>query len=368
MFYRFLYYVIGWTLKVYYRKIYINGAEKLQQGQTYILTSNHPAGFVEPLIMACYLPRDLYFLTRGDLFENPLYNKVFVATHQIPIYRFRDGFSSMRNNQQSVGMAVQTLVDKKALVVFAEGNTSYQFDARPLQKGFVRIGFQALAENPDLDIKVVPVGISFNNVDQMGSDVILNLGDPIDMRNYYDDDIKKQASGMTALLNTAHERMKELMLIENNTIDEKIVKSAWFEATKEDSSLFPKVIYNADFFKKVKSIIHNEKEMKTPPKNKINGKKNPMLHLAWIPSIPSLLITLIPRLLSNYYKHGKVKKLEFKMPVALAVGLMSYLIMLILLVTISSFIIGFFNALILVIAVIISGFFHLIAWENWKKV
>lgn len=368
MFYRFLYYVIGWTLRIYYRKIYINGAEKLKDGQAYILTSNHPAGFVEPLIMACFLPRDLYFLTRGDLFENPIYNKVFIATHQIPIFRFRDGFSNMRNNQQSVSMAVQTLVEKKALLVFAEGNTSYQFSARPLQKGFARIGFQALNENPDLDIQIIPVGISFNRVDQMGSDVILNLGEPIDMRTYFDEDVKKQTIGMTNLLNTTHQSMKELMLVEDDSIDEQKVKSAWFECASEDSKIFPKIVYNSDFFEKVKKEINNKNVKKYTFNKNINGKKNQLLHLAWIPAIPSLLITLVPRLLSNYYKHKKVKKLEFKMPVALAVGLISYLIMLILIFTIFCFILGFGGALFITVFVIISGFFHLLAWENWKKI
>ncbi|HMP31444.1 MAG TPA: 1-acyl-sn-glycerol-3-phosphate acyltransferase, partial [Saprospiraceae bacterium] len=367
MFYRFLYYVIGWTLKVFYRKIYVNGAEKLKEGQAYILTSNHPAGFVEPLIMACYLHRDLYFLTRGDLFENPLYNKVFVATHQIPIFRFRDGFSNMRNNQQSVGMAVQTLIDKKALLVFAEGNTSYQFDARPLQKGFARIGFQALYEKPDLDIKIVPVGISFNRVDQMGSDVILNIGEPFDMRTYYDEDTKKQAAGMTELLDVTHQKMKDLMLINDATVAEQKVRNAWHHAAKEDRSFLPKLVYNDPFFTKVKELIDSKKEFQISPSKKINGKQNSLLHLFWIVAIPSLVFTILPRLLSNFYKNKKVKKLEFKMPVALAVGLIIYLLLLIIGFIFSCIFFTFGIAILFIIGILISGFFHLLAWENWKK-
>jgi 1-acyl-sn-glycerol-3-phosphate acyltransferase len=361
---------MGLTLKIFYRKIYINGACKLKDGQAYILASNHPAGFVEPLIMACYFPRDLYFLTRGDLFANKIYNYVFTATHQIPIFRFVDGFSSLRNNQQSVGKAIQTLKEKKALLVFAEGNTSYCFNARPLQKGFARIGFQALTEDPSLDIKVMPIGISFNNVDKMGSDVILNVGDPIDLKTYFDTEPSKAASGMNDLLRDTHLQMKQLMLVDDDTMPIIDIRKAWSSAAKDDNLIFPKVVRDTDFFSKIKEDLANKRNQTNNDHLPIiNGNKNTFLPFLWPLAIPSLIFTFVPRLLSSFYKNKKVKKLEFKMPVALAVGLISYLIMMILFLVIFSFIFGFIKALGLLILILLSGLVHVLVWENsFKKV
>lgn len=365
MIYRFLYYVLGWALRAFYRKIYISGTEKLKDNQAYILASNHPAGFVEPLIMACYLPRDLYFLTRGDLFENKLYNYIFTATHQIPIFRFRDGFSNLRNNQQSISRAVDTLKQKKALLIFVEGTTSYQFDARPVQKGFARMGFQALTEDPELNISVLPVGISFSKIDSMGGDVILNIGDPIDMRSYYSEETSASNRGMNALITDTQQGMKELMLTESQDANPDLIRHAWFEATKDDTSFFPKVIYSNDFFIKVKSLINHSENSNALPQ--IFGKKQWWVNIFWILGLPSLIFTFIPRLLSSYYKKNKVEKLEFKIPVALAVGLISYLLLMILILIIFGIITGLLNALLIALFLIVSGFFHLWAWENSQK-
>ena len=327
MIYRFLYYVVGWALKVFYRKINISGTENLIENKAYILACNHPAGFVEPLIMACFLPRDLYFLTRGDLFENKFYNYIFTATHQIPIFRFRDGFSNLRNNQQSISKAVQTLKDKKALLIFVEGTTSYQFDARPPQKGFARMGFQALSEVPDLEIEVLPVGISFSRIDKMGGDVILNIGKPLKLRSYYSEDTAASNKGMNKLIEDTHQSMKQLMLTESNDIEENVIRSAWSEAAKDDKSFLPKVSYSEELFLKSKSLVNSGINNLNIPE--IYGKKQSWIYILWILAVPSLIFTLVPRYLSNYYKKNKVAKLEFKIPVALAVSLISYLIQLI---------------------------------------
>jgi 1-acyl-sn-glycerol-3-phosphate acyltransferase len=365
MIYRFLYYVVGWALKVFYRKINISGSENLIRDKAYILACNHPAGFVEPLIMACFLPRDLYFLTRGDLFENKFYNYIFTATHQIPIFRFRDGFSNLRNNQYSISKAVQTLKDKKALLIFVEGTTSYQFDARPPQKGFARMGFQALAEEPGLDVEVLPVGISFSRIDKMGGDVILNIGKPLPLNSYFSEDTVSSNKGMNKLIEDTHHSMKKLMLSENTDTDEKIIRSAWSEAAKDDKSFYPKVVYSEDLFLRAKYLVNSGITTQKLPE--IYGKKQNWIHILWILAIPSLVFTMVPKYLSNYYKNNKVAKLEFKIPVALAVGLISYLIQIVLILIIVSLLSGFLEALFLILVFIISGIFHLWAWENSHK-
>ena len=95
MFYQFLKILVGFTLRIFYRKIYMTGTEHVKKGKAQLVASNHPNGFLEPLIMACYFPKDLHFLVRGDVFDNPFLKPILTSTHQIPIFRFRDGFSKL---------------------------------------------------------------------------------------------------------------------------------------------------------------------------------------------------------------------------------------------------------------------------------
>src|SRR5690606_17363187 len=102
MVYRFFYYLANVAIRIFYRRIYINGLENIKDNQAYFISSNHPAGFMEPIIMACLFPIDLHFLVRGDLFKNPFLRWILVSTHQIPIFRMKDGFTNLRNNKETV--------------------------------------------------------------------------------------------------------------------------------------------------------------------------------------------------------------------------------------------------------------------------
>ncbi len=52
--------------------------------------------------MDCFFPKDLPFLVRGDIFNNPVLLPLLRSTNQIPIFRFRDGFSKLRENSQTM--------------------------------------------------------------------------------------------------------------------------------------------------------------------------------------------------------------------------------------------------------------------------
>ncbi|MFN8338031.1 MAG: 1-acyl-sn-glycerol-3-phosphate acyltransferase [Saprospiraceae bacterium] len=173
MVYQFLKILVGFTLKIFFRKIYISGTEHVQNNKAQLVASNHPNGFLEPLIMACFFSKDLHFLVRGDVFDNPFLKPLLIATHQIPIFRFRDGFSKLRENSQTMDESTQVLIDKKNLLIFAEGGTQSIKKLRPLQKGIARIAFQTLEKQPDLDLEILPVGINFTEPSKFNKEVML---------------------------------------------------------------------------------------------------------------------------------------------------------------------------------------------------
>ncbi|MBL0190325.1 MAG: 1-acyl-sn-glycerol-3-phosphate acyltransferase [Saprospiraceae bacterium] len=87
-------------LFVFFRKIYLVGKENIPQTGPVILASNHPNAFTEACIYAVIQPRPVHFLTRADVFKNPLANKILRSLNMLPIYRFRDGYSSLQKTMK----------------------------------------------------------------------------------------------------------------------------------------------------------------------------------------------------------------------------------------------------------------------------
>lgn len=209
MFYHFLKVLVGFALRIFYKRIYITGKENIKTDKAQLIACNHPAGFLEPLIMACYFPKDLYFLVRGDLFEKKWLRPILTSTHQLPIFRFKDGFSKLRKNSQTVDASTQVLLDKKNLLIFVEGSTDNSKKLRPLKKGIARIAFQALDENPDLDLEILPVGINFTLESRYNEEVMLRVGTPIKVKDYYKKYKEDKIQGYENILADLYTAMKK---------------------------------------------------------------------------------------------------------------------------------------------------------------
>lgn len=186
MIYLFLKFIVRLAFKFVYRKIYFTGIHKIPKNRAVIFVSNHPSGFIEPCLLACFLPMPLYFLARGDLFSISHLRWLLIATHQIPIYRFKDGFQGLRSNKDSIQASIKILSDKKHLVIFPEGGTQLVRRLRPLQKGVARIVFAALENNPDQEVIIQPIGFNLSHLKRFRSKVAVEIGDPIETAHYLD--------------------------------------------------------------------------------------------------------------------------------------------------------------------------------------
>ena len=143
------------------------GIENIPKEGPTLIAMNHPAGFMEPIILAAISPRPLHFLVRGDVFDIPWLRPLLLATHQIPIYRFRDGFAQMRNNLNQFDIITDLLNHNASILIYVEGSTEPVRRLRPLQKGMARIAESALQNNDHLPLCVLPVGITFSDPTQV---------------------------------------------------------------------------------------------------------------------------------------------------------------------------------------------------------
>ncbi len=180
---RGIYFILRFFLKLalhgYYKKITIEGIANLPKNQPLILVANHQNALIDPLLVATHLPIRPYFLTRAAVFKNPIAAYLLNLIQMLPVYRVRDGFSKITQNQGTFQKTNQILKQNGSVLIFAEGNHSLVRNIRPLSKGFTRMAYGALAQFPEITPAIVPIGIEYSAHKKSGSKAKISIGKSI---------------------------------------------------------------------------------------------------------------------------------------------------------------------------------------------
>lgn len=130
----------------------------------------------------------------------------------IPAYRFRDGFSTLRKKDSMIDTCLQVLDKGECILIFGEGNHSYEWNLRPLQKGFARIAIAAEEKyNWKQDVQIVPLGVQYESHMNFRSRVLVTFGKPIPAREYMSGE-KSAQENMDAIITAVEENLKPLIL------------------------------------------------------------------------------------------------------------------------------------------------------------
>lgn len=194
-----------------------------------VLLSNHNNALMDALLIATRVGRFSYFLTRASVFKNPKVKRFLKSLNMLPVYRVRDGWSSIQQNNAIFEYCRELLHNGKVVALFPEGNHNIKRTVRPLSKGFTRIVFETLDEYPSIDLKIIPIGLNYKQADAFADSVSMFIGKPLDAQNFntnkrYDDinNLKDVVSKQLKLLTThiPHESYNEhLVKLEDNNAD-----------------------------------------------------------------------------------------------------------------------------------------------------
>ena len=195
-------YLVIWVwmrlaLTFYFSKIKIEGLHNVPSGKPIMFLANHQNALLDALLIATHCSRKPYFLTRSDVFKTVLLKVFFEFLQMIPVYRIRDGKDSLAGNNAIFKRCSELLQGGEAILVFPEGNHSLKRRVRPLSKGFTRILFLALENNPSLDIGIVPIGVNYANAAKFPDKAALHYGKEIRVQEYFD---KEDLSGSASRL------------------------------------------------------------------------------------------------------------------------------------------------------------------------
>ena len=171
------------ALHFYFKRIRVSGKQHIPKGKPVILVANHQNALIDPLLLATHTRLNPWFLTRAAVFVNPFISKVLNYIRMLPVYRVRDGFSTIQQNHQTFEATFEVLRNNGTVVIFAEGSHSLTRNLRPLSKGFTRMAFGLKEKFPELEPVIFPVSIGFSAHKRSGSTIRITFGKaiPVDM-------------------------------------------------------------------------------------------------------------------------------------------------------------------------------------------
>jgi 1-acyl-sn-glycerol-3-phosphate acyltransferase len=199
LFYQFFRVIITkWGLIFYYRKIRSIGREKIPKRTPVMFIPNHQNSFMDALLVVSTNWKYTFFLTRAQAFNTAFMRWFLENLNMLPVYRVRDGMSSVTKNNAIFERCIRMLKKNYAVLVFAEANHNLNRRIRPLSKGFTRIAFEAEQKNNwDLNLQIIPVGVNYTRHRESRNDVTVVYGDPIPMKQYqelFEQDKRKAAN------------------------------------------------------------------------------------------------------------------------------------------------------------------------------
>ncbi|HXB41983.1 MAG TPA: 1-acyl-sn-glycerol-3-phosphate acyltransferase [Bacteroidia bacterium] len=213
MLWYFLRNTLFYCFHLFFKRQKIKGSEHIRQKGPMFIAMNHPNAFMDPIAFATFLfyPRT-YYMARGDAFKKGLVTVLLESMGIVPIYRLRDGgYETVKKNLDSFKITYKLLDKGKKIMVFAEGLSIKERRLRPIQKGTAKMSFGYLEQGGDQELKILPVGINYSEPEKFRSYVFFNIGEPILVKDFYEDYKVQPAIAINKLTALLEERMRPLV-------------------------------------------------------------------------------------------------------------------------------------------------------------
>lgn len=212
LWYQFFRYVVKSGLHVFYKHIRIEGRENIPENKPVLFVPNHQNSFIDALLVVCHTSYFIYFLTRAESFRPKPVALFLKSLNLLPVYRVRDGFSSVLKNEETFEICYQRFKKNDAVLIFPEANHDLKRRIRPLSKGFTRIVFGAMEKTGwQMDLHVIPVGINYSSHRKSNTPISIHFGEPILAKNYREQWQVDENAATESLKEETSRRMKTLV-------------------------------------------------------------------------------------------------------------------------------------------------------------
>ncbi len=382
------------AFKIYFKKIYYFGEENIPVDKPLLVVSNHPTAFFEPCLLACVFPQvEFYYVTRADVFKSR-YKKMLEGLHMAPIYRFRDGYASLKNNQTALAYWYKLLNEGKKILVFPESTTTTQRRMKPMQKGTARIAFGSLETNEELDLHILPIGFSYSAPHEFRSEVMIRVGRALPLRDYRALSAVNQNKAVVRLTEDIGNSIRPLMVYVESPADDPLADQIFtLYRNSFSDKIFPLFKKNKRRLLAEQEIANRINSMEADQKKdfclKVDAYFNDLsardvddlgvaqpwnsstgalaaLMVGYIPFTVGRFAHYLPYWYARRIQMTRIKQLEFKGPIFLGVGLIGMIAWYLLLIFLAVLVNRWFGYALL-IALPFFGFYSLIYAEALHK-
>lgn len=200
--------------RLYYSKIELHNTEVLKQKGPFILAPNHQNALMDAMAIVSSLKFQTVFLARADIFKGKFIVALLTYMKILPVYRIRDGMSSLGKNEEIFDMSTQVLINQNSpLCLFPEGNHGDKRRLRPLVKGIFRIAFKAQSKfGNQPGVKIIPVGIDYSHYLKFQQKLFINFGQPVEVSEFWDLYEQNEAQATNALRDKLAEELQKVMI------------------------------------------------------------------------------------------------------------------------------------------------------------
>lgn len=212
--YALLKYVAGfWHNNVFYRKVIVLGRENINPNDPLIFAPNHQNALMDALAVLFTHKGQPVFLARADIFKRKTIAAILYFLKILPVYRIRDGFSSVKGNDEIFTKTIDVLKNKNGLVILPEGDHAGFRRLRQLKKGICRVAFQSdEATDFNLKIKIIPVGLEYSNYTRFRQVLTVAYGKPIEVSDYHESYKSNPERALNELRSRLSDEMKTIMV------------------------------------------------------------------------------------------------------------------------------------------------------------
>lgn len=173
------------TIRLFFRNFQINGKEKIPTDRPVLFVSNHPATFMDPIIIAATIRQKVYFISKSTVFKSRFAKWILPRLNMIPIYRKQDNPALMGNNTDTFDKVYQHLNSGKSILIFPEGISLPERKLKEIKTGAARMALGAEDKTGFTSgITIVSIGINYFDNGRFQTNVVINIADPINLTEY----------------------------------------------------------------------------------------------------------------------------------------------------------------------------------------
>jgi 1-acyl-sn-glycerol-3-phosphate acyltransferase len=203
MIYRLFRWFTGIALHWFYSSIEIMGRERIPSDGPVILAASHHNALVDALIAGWIAPRRVTLTAKATLMDNVLLRWLFPLVGVVPLRRAKDenaknaGTTPDIQRNASAFVYILDVLEKGGMIlIFPEGISHSNAELAPLKTGASRIALEARDKRGIRNLRIIPLGLSFEDKGNPGTAVLAEVGESIALDSLEEITV----DGLTALI------------------------------------------------------------------------------------------------------------------------------------------------------------------------